>query len=222
MDNEDQEIKLRPWGCEVKARTSVRTASKEVEFLRNLGRKKYISISEDTAYHHFQKPQELYQCLQHAYVFDFRRVVFLVADKTSAIINGTVVRFTKETLNAFGMVLKDLKDFTLSWAYDDHPIVPKNILDVALKEVEEISDKNCLEGTFLLWREMFMSGKLALPMPSLTRIIPAVHASWNSKKSGSDTTTKLMVCGLFCLLSQSLSSFNLSLLLFCDTTGWLS
>ena len=34
--------------------------------------------------------------------------------------------------------------------------------------------------------------QMPLPFPSLTRIIPAIYAYWNSVKGGSDTTTKLM------------------------------
>ena len=33
---------------------------------------------------------------------------------------------------------------------------------------------------------------MKLPLPPLTRFIPAVHSFWNSVKSGSDTTTKLI------------------------------
>jgi hypothetical protein len=37
-----------------------------------------------------------------------------------------------------------------------------------------------------------MNPSQKLPLPSLERIIPAIHSYWNGVKSGSDTTTKLM------------------------------
>jgi hypothetical protein len=118
--------------------------------------------------------------------------LFAVGDSQSEILQSTIVNFDNELKENYGKVLKDLKDLALGWAYDGDvsaPIkLPEKIIEIG-KTLPQIKDDEALEGSANLWLSLISQ---PLPMPSLTRLIPAVCAYWNAVKSGSDTTTKLM------------------------------
>ena len=103
-----------------------------------------------------------------------------------------MVNFSEDFREAYGKVLLDLKNFALKWAYEEDGRGPPNAIVNIAENIGTIGTKETLFGTFYLWKEMFYSDTLTVPLPSLARIIPVYHAFWNSLKSGSDTTTKLM------------------------------
>ena len=183
------------WRVEVKARVNARTAAQEQEFLSSTNREKNVSIFASDVHKMISDVGERFQILHHAYVYDLDKVVFMVGDSQSEILQSTVVDFLDEELKMhYGQVLEDLKELALSWMYDEDiasnlPIeIPQNVMDIALT-LRQIKDSEAIEGNVNLW--LFLINQ-PLPMPSFKRFIPAICAYWNAVKSGSDTSTKLM------------------------------
>ena len=179
------------WGVEIKSRVNAKTAADEEEFVANF-RNKHEEVEAAEVHKMIKAVSERFQILHHAYVYDFDKILFAVGDSQSEILQSTIVNFDEELKDNYGRVLKDLKDLALGWAYGEditHPIkLPEKILEIG-KTLPQIKDDEALEGSANLWLALMSK---PLPMPSLTRLIPAVCAYWNAVKSGSDTTTKLM------------------------------
>ena len=58
---------------------------------------------------------EILQVLQHAFVYNFKTVVLAIIDAHSELIRSTIMDFSTELKRHFGIVLKQLKETTLSW-----------------------------------------------------------------------------------------------------------
>ena len=87
--------------------------------------------------------------------------------------------------------MKDLKDLSLQWAYEDGNSIkelPESVIRLSNK-VPTINGPDALFTSLKLWKIMFHDTSI-LPRPTLKRIIPATHAYWNSTKGGSDTIKK--------------------------------
>ena len=172
---------------------------------------KYISISSSNVHKYLHVLGERYQVLQHAYVYNLKKIVYLVGDNHSAIIQGIVVEFEPSLLYDYGRVLFSLKEIVFNWipvynneseedGNDTNNIsistlyatkIPDQVIEVAVEAGSNIPDSETLYSAFKLWLAMFSNTSI-LPLPSLKRVIPQYHAKWNATKSGSDTTTKLM------------------------------
>ena len=181
------------WGLEIKARVVPNTVSHEEEFIANTRDNKHIRIQASEAHKYVDAVSETFQVLHHAYVYNFKTVVLVVGDHQSEIIQSTIIDFDQDVLDKYKEVLSDLKDLALGWFYEEEGIslpatVPQEILKIGEK-MKNIADDATIEGSVNLY--LSLMGK-NLPMPSFARLIPAVYAYWNSVKSGSDTTTKLM------------------------------
>lgn len=184
---------LEQWGIEVKSRQVTDTITAEKEHLRRLRRTQFVKINASEAHRHIYKADERYQILHHAYVYNFSRVALVVGDSSGNVLSATVVEFDDVLLEAYGNVLKNLKDKTLGWAYDETEasdiVIPNEVLAIG-KKVPTINGKEAFYGTVKLWKKMFADTEI-LPRPVLQRIIPRSHAKWNANKGGSDTVTKL-------------------------------
>jgi hypothetical protein len=181
----------KAWGFEAKGRVTVGTALAEVDTLTDLVRDDHVRIPDRQVHSHLAVPKERWQVLHHAYVYDYKTVVHAVGDSQGELIQSTLIDFGDVTKNHYYKVLKDLTELTIEWAYssDRSPVhIPDDVTEVA-KHVATINGDATLQGTVNLWKEISI---LKLPLPPLHRIIPSVHANWNQKKSGSDTTTMLM------------------------------
>ena len=182
------------WGFEAKGRVTMNTAAHEVEFMDAIGREEHIRIDDTEVYAMIDRPSERFQILQHAFVYDFDTVVLAIANKGGTLmISTTIVDYSPQLKKSFEHVLNDLKDITLSWAYDGwNNNLPIEIPDRALQiagTVKTINGGETLQGALHVWKTLC---KLPSPIPSFARLIPAICAYWNATKSGSDTTTKLL------------------------------
>ena len=182
-----------PWGVEVKARVTPRTAADEEEFVTCANREKNMSVASSEVHEMISAVGERFQCLHHAYVYNFSKIVFMVGDSQSEILQSTIIEFDEDLMEHYGNVLTELKDLALSWAYDENNSnqpkqLPEELVKIA-KTLPNIKDDEAIQGTANLWLHL---NSRPLPMPSFIRLIPAVCAYWNAVKSGSDTTTKLM------------------------------
>ena len=109
-----------PWGVEIKSRLTTITIAKEEEYLLNLNREKHVSIPEDQVYNFIRKVSERFQLLHHSFVYGLDKSVLIVRDEAGDIIQSTVAAYSTQLKHAYGEVLKDLKDFTLSRAYEEN------------------------------------------------------------------------------------------------------
>ena len=108
--------------------------------------------------------------LQHAYVYNLKHIIFLVADLHSIIlIQGIIVQFDEAILDDYGKVLSSLKQTVFDWipmykeeesANDSTNIaslfsttIPDDVVEVAVQDqtVSTISDKEALCSAFKLW-----------------------------------------------------------------------
>jgi hypothetical protein len=149
-------------------------------------------IDDSLVYKYLQYLDERYQCLHHCYVYDVNTVVHVVADRHPVITQGTIIDYSRVVKEAYGNVLQDIFEFSLSWAYQRNQAIPDLALNVADEDKKAINSADSLRSTLFLWRKMFVEEPNKLPLPSLKSVIPSVHAYWNSVKGGSDTSTKLM------------------------------
>ena len=198
---------LETWGFEAKGRVSARTAAdneRHFQFMND----PHTHIEACDVYETVANVGERFQVLQHAFVYNFNTVVLAIADSQSQLIRSSIIDFNTELKEDFGVVLNELKDISLKWAYPPPPvtsnnngttnrrntrpkvlIVPDEILKIG-DSVRAINGNDTLQGTANLWYTMH--NNLPKPFPSFNRLIPAIYAFWNSVKGGSDTTTKLM------------------------------
>ena len=186
-DNDDMEL----WGVEIKTRATCRTAISEIQHLQNADREKHICIDFSEVSRILPNLGERYQILHHAYVYGFKKIVLIVGDNQSEIIQSTIVNFSDLFLENYGKVIGKIKDLGLFWVYGEQQTnnIPQTVLDVANLDVKTLNGSESLQSSFYLWKRMMT---LPLPFPPLRRIIPIYCAHWNQVKGGSDTTTKLM------------------------------
>ena len=159
--------------------------------MRKLRRKKYEVIDSSQVHKFILSVDERYQLIHHAYVYGLKKVALIAGKKDSKIINGTIVSDT--VLKGYGKVVKDLKDLSLQWAYEDGNSIkelPESVIRLSNK-VPTINGPDALFTSLKLWKIMFHDTSI-LPRPTLKRIIPATHAYWNSTKKESDTIRKLV------------------------------
>ena len=195
-DDDEEDAEIKTWGFEVKGRVTPRTAAAEERRIRAPDEKN-VRVSDDAAYDIIADPGELFQVIQHAYVYDLDAVVLAIGDSQSELIRSAIIDFSTEFRRHFGNVLRKMKDITLDWAYM-HPAqsngrrqvveIPERIFNIADK-IKHINGSETLQGTANVWYSLACLPK---PFPSLVRLIPAIYAFWNAVKSGSDTTTKIM------------------------------
>ena len=107
-------------GVELKCRIDSREFAKEQENIRRLKRSKYESISSDEVFNNLSKVDERFQLFHNAYVYDISRMLSLVGNKQSFVIQVTLVKFDEMLLHSYSKVLEDLKNFMLWWAYSDN------------------------------------------------------------------------------------------------------
>lgn len=179
------------WGFEAKGRVTVASSHAESDVLEDLVRDDHIRIVDMDVNTNLRIPHERWQVLHHAYTYDYPTVVHAVGNSQGELIQSTMIDFTETTKQHYEKVLLDLKELLLEWVYTPNrsPVkIPEEVMTVA-KQIDHINGDVALQGAVNLWKEMSI---LPLPLPPLQRIIPSVHANWNQKKSGSDTTTMLM------------------------------
>ena len=188
----DNEEVTDVWAMEVKSRVTVGRGLCETVFNTTSDRGIHERIDDSLVYKYLQFLDERYQCLHHCYVYDVNTVVHAVADRHPVILQSTIIDYSTDVKEAYGKVLEDIFDFSLSWAYHRNQTIPDLALKVADEDKKAINSADTLSSAVFLWRKMFVDNANNLPLPSLIRVIPSVHAYWNSVKGGSDTSTKLM------------------------------
>ena len=188
---------LESWGFEAKGRLTSRTALEEEEDFSSTLFNKHNRINDSEVFEMVRKESERFQVLQHAYVYGFPTVVLAISDAHSELLRTTIIDFSDELKNHFGIVLEEMKNFILNWLYNNPCSnkkraevvkVPDQILNLS-KHVPNINGIESLQGGVNLWMSLSL---LPSPIPSFHRLIPAIYAFWNAVKGGSDTTTKLM------------------------------
>ena len=195
--HENSEVVSEVWGCEINSRVLMNECVKEIELQRKIHGDNALN---DCVYTHthcnflsdqIRKLSERCQILHHAHVFDLEKIVFLVGDKNANILHGNIVVFSNEVRKAYGEVFDDMYKMSLAWAYDPclEDYRDGNVTEIASR-IPEIGGKNEFQSVFHLWKHL--STQQALPLTPLKRLIPAIHASWNALKSGSDMTTKII------------------------------
>ena len=110
------------WGVEIKSRLTQVSVSREREQMYKCRNRyhdgcgdKYISISSSNVHKYLHVLGERYQVLQHAYVYNLKKIVYLVGDNHSAIIQGIIVEFEPSLLYDYGRVLFSLKEIVFNW-----------------------------------------------------------------------------------------------------------
>ena len=183
------------WPIEIKSRVTVKSAVAEREFNESIDREKYERINQKEVHKMVKEIGERHQLIHHCYVYNKLTGALIIGDKQSQVIQATVVDYGCDLLDDYGQVLEDMKEDFLQWLYDEDYdggvlAIPREVIEIA-KQIGTIRTEETLIGTAKLWRKMFDDAS-KLPLPSLARIIPIFHASWNAVKSGSDTTTMLV------------------------------
>lgn len=196
LNDDDDDEDFEVWGFESKGRVTPGTAAQEERDLNDFNNP-HISIDDEEVHEAIHDVGERFQVLQHAYVYDFEKVVLAIGDNQSDLIRSILITFSDDLKSSFGAVLKKLKDISLSWAYPEvsHTQQMPKVLQIS-NQIKSIADSipaingiETLQGTANIWHSM---RQLPKPIPSFVRFIPAVCAYWNAVKGGSDTTTKLM------------------------------
>lgn len=181
------------WGVEVKSRQKQSTIAPEKQLQLRLKRNKYELIGSDQVSKYILNPGDRYQVLHHAYTYGFKKVILLIGDESGKVLNGTIIQYNNEIHECYKEVLNEIKDLSLSWAYNGDDAATVTIPDYVLSisnNVQTIGGHETLYGQLKLWKVMFDDPDV-LPLPVITRIIPRAHAEWNSTKGGSDTVTKI-------------------------------
>ena len=191
----DEDKTLQLWGVEVKSRQTVATITREKEIMRKLRRKKYEQIEAKEVSTFFHKPDERFQLLHHAYVYNFEKVILIVGDNSGKVINATIVAYNDSIRHSYGMVVDTLKTKVLNWAYNESDdvndiMIPEKIVNLC-NDMAAVNCKEALYSNVKLWKRMFSDTSI-LPLPTLQRLIPRSHAKWNTGKPGSDTITKIV------------------------------
>ena len=192
---DDGDADTTTWGFEAKGRVTANTAADEESNLR-YSLDPHQRIGHEEVHEYVLKVDERFQVLQHAFVYNFDKVVLAITDNQAELIRSCIIDFPTEIKEHFRKVLTDLKDVALDWAYPAslpsgrHSVlsIPENIAAIA-DTISTINGRQTLQGTVNLWLAMCQFPK---PFPSVVRIIPAIYAFWNVVKGGSDTATKLM------------------------------
>jgi hypothetical protein len=128
--------------------------------------------------------------LKHPF-FNVFGLTYVVGSAHGHIVSSVRVRFPACIREEYGKCLEELKKLILPWAYGaPTDNVPEDVLHLAATSLKDlVGGRYGPVQQFCMWR-----GLLAMPKPllPLCRIIPAIHADWNVKKTASDTTTKLI------------------------------
>ena len=185
---------VEAWPIEIKSRVKLNTAIAEMELNERVERDVYEWIQHDKAHKMINSIGERHQLIHHCYVYNKLTGALIIGDKQSQILQATVVDYGFDIVDDYGLVLEDLKNDFLSWAYDNDYDgqslrLPREVTEL-VKDISSIKTEETLFGTVNLWRKIF-DDLSKLPVPALARILPVFHAYWNSVKSVSDTTTML-------------------------------
>jgi hypothetical protein len=176
----------------------------EEPLFNTFGREKHIEINEDEVFNVLLNVSECFQLLHHSFVYNLDKSVLIVGDKSGGVIQSTTINYTTALKESYSKVLRDLKNYALNWVYgndDDNctdeeinqapesPIIPNEVVNIAVNHCKMIIDANALHSSFQLWCVL---KKMPLPFPSCLQLIPIYCTYWNTANGGSDTLTKLM------------------------------
>ena len=104
----------------------------EKEFNAKVMRNMYERVPDVDAHKMLQHVSESHQLLHHCSIWGLETGAHVVGDKTSNIIQATVVDFEQELLDAYLQVIGDIKDEFLSWAYDDDDAeIPEEVIEIS-------------------------------------------------------------------------------------------
>lgn len=132
------------------------------------------------------------QLLHHGYTYDSEFVRHIIGDTHGEIISSVRLRFSHCIKMQYGRCLQELKDLLLPWACGLTENISVHVLSLVntnkiLKDI--CGGQHGLVQQLCLWKKLML---LKRPLPPLSRIIPAIHAEWNVKKTASDTITKMI------------------------------
>jgi hypothetical protein len=178
---------------EIKTRTSVQTASREYERVNRVNAIRHGTINATSPILRdcIANRGEALQLLHHSLTYNSDFVWHVVGSAHGQIISSVRVQFSASIRDEYAKCLEDLKNLILPWAYDRlADRVPEDLLQLAETSLKDlVGGRYGLVQQFCMWRELL---SLPKPLPPLRRIIPAIHAEWNIKKTASDTITKLI------------------------------
>ena len=132
---------------------------------------------------------EIVQILHHAFAYNLKKILLLIGDQKARIIRGLWITIPAQLKNHYGLLLQQVYDMSLKWAYEATDNFPEVVVREELVPMKNIDYESFIDF-FKLWR--FVNTKMPKPLPRIERIIPRVFATWNCMKGGSDTTTKLL------------------------------
>lgn len=208
VELDDDENSQEVWGVEIKSRVATDEINKETDYQKKVyGEwrrhndewkydwtytecKTYSCFTEDVMHKAIRKMAERCQILHHASIYELDKMVFLVGDREGYILQGNIITLSATSIRSYNNVLEEMYDDTLAWAYDENRERELNKVKDLAATIKSIGGREEFESVFYLWRHV--SQNETLPLPPLKRLIPAIHATWNAHKSGSDTTTALI------------------------------
>ncbi|CAB9497204.1 unknown protein [Seminavis robusta] len=196
-------------GVEIKARLGKKKDQQETQHVdqirRLLGqdrtprqrRVKYFEVDASSAEYATMvgNKHEAVQVLHHAFVYGFDCILLLVGDTCGEVMYGVFITVSAALREAYGHVLSDIYNNTLSWIHDRNeetkPIDEqlKAVLDQIVVNAAAI-DNHSFRMDLALWRDV--DRNIDKPIPRLARVIPLVFSFWNAIKGGSDATTNLL------------------------------
>ena len=86
----------KAWGVEIKSRVSARSSAAEEEFMSDACCQKPEYIQSDNEHKMIKCAKECIQLLHHSFVYDFDKVLLIVGNSQSEIIQSTVIFFIKK------------------------------------------------------------------------------------------------------------------------------
>lgn len=208
VELDDDENTQEVWGVEIKSRVATGEINKETdyqgkvygEWCKHNGEwkydwtytesKTYSCFTQDVMHKAIRKMAERCQILHHASIYELDKMVFLVGDRDGYILHGNIITLSATSIRSYNSVLEEMYEETLAWAYDENKDRELNKVKDLAATIPSIGGREEFESVFYLWRHV--SQNETLPLPPLKRLIPAIHATWNAHKSGSDTTTALI------------------------------
>ena len=109
---------LERWGFECKGRVTVGTSGQEQAQHIDLMMNPHIRIKAKDVYKKITSVEERFQLLHHAFVYDFETVVIAISNSQGSLIRSVIVDFDQELKEAFGEVMKGIKEISLDWLYN--------------------------------------------------------------------------------------------------------
>lgn len=109
---------LERWGFECKGRVTVGTSTEEQAQHIDLMNNPHIRIKAKDVYKNITSVEEHFQLLHHAFVYDFETVVIAISNNQGTLIRSVIVDFDDELKEAFGNVMKGIKEISLNWLYN--------------------------------------------------------------------------------------------------------